>query len=360
MGFWWITLVSIYLVVVAVIVVHGLVVLWPANAQQGRNPAAPGASPTPTATPANGATATPAPTATPGATPAATPTVTPATRATPATRPTPSPTPATGATKVTGSIAICQGDQAGQESASLFGQQLCLSMEERMFWIVLLSGALGGLVHSLRSFAWYAGNRKLVVSWTAFYMTLPVVGATMAVIFYLVIRGGFFPQAQIAETSPFGFAALAVLVGMFTEEAAVKLKEVASTLLNPAEKGKDQATSAPTVSGVDPNTGALAGGTPVTVKGKSFDKAAQVNFGGKAGTKVVVAADGTQLTTLTPAGASAGAVAVEVVNPGNLKGSLANGFTYQAAAAPPPPAAGGESGAGGAGGAGAGAAGGGT
>jgi len=202
-----------------------------------------------------------------------------------------------------------------------------------MFWIVLLSGLLGGLVHSLRSFAWYAGNRKLVLSWAAFYVTLPVVGGAMALIFYLVIRGGFFPQAQISETSPFGFAALAVLIGMFTEEAAVKLKSVATTLLNPAEKGKDQATPAPTVKQITPATGVLAGGTAVTITGTGFDAKTHVQLGGKESTDIQVT-NGTTLTAKTPAAAVAGAVNVDVINSANLKGTLPNGFMYTAAAAP--------------------------
>ncbi len=39
-----------------------------------------------------------------------------------------------------------------------------LSLEARMVLIVALFGALGGLVHSLRSFYWYLGNRELVWS----------------------------------------------------------------------------------------------------------------------------------------------------------------------------------------------------
>jgi len=206
-----------------------------------------------------------------------------------------------------------------------------------MFWIILLCGMLGGLVHSLRSFAWYAGNRKLVLSWTAFYVTLPFVGGAMALIFYLVIRGGFFPQAQISETNPFGFAALAVLVGMFTEEAAVKLKSVAATLLTTAEKGKDQAPAAPTVTKVDPSTGSTLGGTSVTITGTAFDAAARVSFGGKMAAKIVVP-NNTTITAETPPAEKAGAVAVEVMNAGNLKGTLPNGFTYVAEVQPAPPA----------------------
>lgn len=220
------------------------------------------------------------------------------------------------------------GDQALTEL--FWVMPLCLSDEERLFLIVMFSGALGGLVHSLRSFYWYAGNRKLVLSWAGFYVTLPVLGATLATVFYVVVRGGFFsPQSEISDTSPFGFAALAALVGMFTEQAVEKLKKIMESTFADAPKGKDHAGPVVlTVSKVSPSSGPQAGGTEVTITGKGFDKAPTVTFGGKAPTDVKVAADGTSLTAKTPAVDAPGPVDVEVKNPDGKKASLAGGFTY--------------------------------
>ncbi|MDL1938664.1 MAG: hypothetical protein HUU09_00650 [Candidatus Jettenia caeni] len=108
--------------------------------------------------------------------------------------------------------------------------------------IVTLSGALGSLVHALRSFYKYVGNRELVWSWLAMYIMLPFIGATLGLLFYLIIRGGFFPHAETGETSPFGFMAMAALAGLFSEQAILKLKEVSETLLTKPEKGKDRIT----------------------------------------------------------------------------------------------------------------------
>ncbi|PYL76761.1 MAG: hypothetical protein DMF26_05685 [Verrucomicrobia bacterium] len=59
-------------------------------------------------------------------------------------------------------------------------------------------------------------------------------------IFYVVVRGGFFsPQTTFENTSPFGFAALAALVGLFSEQAVLKLKKVAETVLEPPAPGED-------------------------------------------------------------------------------------------------------------------------
>jgi hypothetical protein len=111
--------------------------------------------------------------------------------------------------------------------------------EVRLLLIVSLAGTLGTLVHEIRSLYWYIGNRDLVRSWIAKYVMQPFAGTALAVVFYLVIRGGFFsPQAGFKQTSPFGFAALAAMVGMFSEQAVLKLKQVAETVLAKPQPGK--------------------------------------------------------------------------------------------------------------------------
>jgi hypothetical protein len=112
--------------------------------------------------------------------------------------------------------------------------------EQRFLILVMTAGALGSLVHALRSAYWYVGNRNLVRSWIPKYLLLPLCGATLAVLFYLIVRGGFFsPRAGSAQTSPFGFCAFACLVGLFSEQAVLKLKQLAETIFVTAERGKD-------------------------------------------------------------------------------------------------------------------------
>jgi hypothetical protein len=126
------------------------------------------------------------------------------------------------------------------QQVTFFLWRFSISDEVRLLIIVTLVGALGGIVHALRSFYWYVGNRDLKYSWLPLYIIRPLVGATLAIVFYLVIRGGFFsPGATVEQTSPFGFAALAGLVGMFSEQAVLKLKELAETLLTKPKPGQD-------------------------------------------------------------------------------------------------------------------------
>lgn len=117
-----------------------------------------------------------------------------------------------------------------------------VSDEVRLLLLVIFTGAMGGILHALRSVAWYIGEQQLKRNWLPTYITQPFVGSTLAFLFYLVVRGGFFsPQASFQQTSPFGFAAMAGLIGMFSPQAVLKLKEVAETILTRPPAGKDTA-----------------------------------------------------------------------------------------------------------------------
>ena len=105
-----------------------------------------------------------------------------------------------------------------------------LSNEGRLLLIVVLAGALGGQVRSLRSLAWYVGNKQLKRSWLSQYILTPFIGAILAIVSYFIVRGGFCPaNSTVQQTNIFGFAGLASLVGIASEPIALKLKQVANT-----------------------------------------------------------------------------------------------------------------------------------
>lgn len=198
---------TVYLAVAIAFCLYGLIVFWPAPTPSGQSPSSPAgtskqidsttsaSSPAPTTAPAVRASSDLSPAATPSATP-------------------------------------------GKVSA--FGREFEVWDEVRLLWIVILAGALGSLIHAMRSVYWYVGNRNLVRSWLAKYFVMPFTGSALAVMFYFVIRGGFFsPQSDFSQTSPFGFAALSAMVGLFSEQAVLKLKQVAETILSKPEFGAD-------------------------------------------------------------------------------------------------------------------------
>jgi|SRR5690349_3489427 hypothetical protein len=125
---------------------------------------------------------------------------------------------------------------------AIFGGHVSTSLDVVLFVIVAAAGALGALIHTIRSLTWYLGNRSLRWSWVPFYVMLPLVGAGGGTVFYLVFRAGLFsPSTTTTQVNPFGFAAIASLVGLFSEQAMEKLHEVFGSLLAPARTGKDHA-----------------------------------------------------------------------------------------------------------------------
>jgi hypothetical protein len=91
-------------------------------------------------------------------------------------------------------------------------------------------------------------------------------------------------------------------------------------------------TLAPGVTGISPNHGSTAGGTPVTITGSNFQNGASVTVGGVAATNVNVADAGT--ITATTGSHAAGTVDV-VVTSGGILAALPSSYLF----APPPPVA---------------------
>jgi len=115
-----------------------------------------------------------------------------------------------------------------------------ISVELRLLAVVVLTGALGGQIHTLRSFASYVGNRRLRTSWLIQYLLTPFAAASLALVFYFVMRAGFFPANSTTQNmNVYGFAGLAGLVGLFSTMAVNKLRRMALELLGPLEKEED-------------------------------------------------------------------------------------------------------------------------
>jgi hypothetical protein len=95
-------------------------------------------------------------------------------------------------------------------------------------------------------------------------------------------------------------------------------------------------SAAPVVSVISPASGAVAGGTLVTITGSGFTGATGVKFGAAAATLSKVVSD-SELSAVSPAG-QAGAVDVTVIGPtGTSAVSSADKFTYTSPGSSPPP-----------------------
>lgn len=104
------------------------------------------------------------------------------------------------------------------------------SREVDLLLLVLICGALGSFAHGARSFVDFVGNRTLRASWSAWYLLYPLIGATLALIFYLAVRGGFMTTNAGTDVNLYGLTAISGLVGMFSKQATTKLSEVFTTM----------------------------------------------------------------------------------------------------------------------------------
>lgn len=136
------------------------------------------------------------------------------------------------------------GTQRVQECAPQaihwLGRGRKLTFDQQLFIAVILAGMLGGALHLLRSISWYIGNRQLVWSWLAYYLMLPIIGGALAVVAYVVMRAGFL---RIGTGTPYSYLAVALLVGMFSTPAALRLKEIAEAVFSRPRGGADTAPS---------------------------------------------------------------------------------------------------------------------
>lgn len=120
-------------------------------------------------------------------------------------------------------------------------------------------------------------------------------------------------NTQITAVAPAGSGTVDVSVKVGTASVA---KQNSYTYL-----------TAPSVTAITPNVGALAGGTSVTITGTNLKAISKIEFGVNQGTSVVINATGTSLTVTTPSRVSVGLVNVTLTGPGGVT-IVPNGFEY--------------------------------
>src|SRR5271170_4784058 len=135
--------------------------------------------------------------------------------------------------------------------ASVFGYQLTATPDARLFITVVAAGALGSLVHCLTSFADYAGNRTLKRSWVWYLILRTPIGIALALLFYLVLRGGLIaPTLSTTPTgptlkshawtllNPYGLAAIAAMAGMFSKAGDRQAQRAVRYLVQDRQSGR--------------------------------------------------------------------------------------------------------------------------
>ncbi len=202
-----------------------------------------------------------------------------------------------------------------------------------LYFMVVMAGALGGCIHALRSLYWYFGQGELKWRWMPMYVSLPFLGAAMAMLFSLVIIAGLVDQAGGGRSQALFIIAIGGLVGMFSQQAALKLTDVANAFFTKPGPGKDskpqeslsvgqQKVAVITATAMSPTEGPI--GTQVKITGTGFSNSTTVTFGDVPAK--VTSVDSASITVEAPIGT--GPVELTVKS-GEQSTKVPGQFTYQ-------------------------------
>ncbi len=198
-------------------------------------------------------------------------------------------------------------------------------LPRHLFMMIILAGALGGCLHGLRSLVWHVGERDLEIGRLLKYFLLPLIGVVIGVIFFLAVSAGFY-NVQGGSTQSMILIGLSGLVGMFSDEAVVKLKKIAEGLLTEVPSvGKVTTIS---VTSITPKYG--SSGTEVAILGEAFDEPPIIRFGNKLAT--VKKSSPTFILVTTPEcdkGKDGGKVDLIVINKNGQSFTVPEVFEYK-------------------------------
>jgi hypothetical protein len=116
--------------------------------------------------------------------------------------------------------------------------------EKYLVIVNALFGILGGATYGLASLTIWIANNKYERSWTLWYISRPIIGAALALIFYFLIRAGLVGGFPI-NVGDFGFAAISIIIGLLSTAAMKKLRDVFDVLFG-IDKRKDDMGDEPT------------------------------------------------------------------------------------------------------------------
>jgi len=120
----------------------------------------------------------------------------------------------------------------------ILNSKFYIGPETLLLFVMMISGAMGACVFSLWGASSHLSRNDFdYEKWKMWYFTRPFVGAGLALFFYLLIRGGLLTiGAEFMTLNLVVIAGLSGLVGMFAEQAILKLNELADATFGAAPK----------------------------------------------------------------------------------------------------------------------------
>jgi hypothetical protein len=108
-----------------------------------------------------------------------------------------------------------------------------------LMFLVALGGFLGNMIHIATSFTAFIGSGTFNRKWILWYCVKPFTAACLALGLYFVFRAGFLNySADAASINLYGVLTIAILAGLFTDKATLKLGEVFDVVFSIKKDGK--------------------------------------------------------------------------------------------------------------------------
>ena len=103
-----------------------------------------------------------------------------------------------------------------------------------MLVIVISMSGVGACIHGITSLSDYIGNNTFSLKWLVWFISRPIIGILLGIIFYFLLRMGFVNGGSeaINPINPYAVAAFSGMVGMFSKQATDKLSEIFNQLFN--------------------------------------------------------------------------------------------------------------------------------
>mgnify|MGYP003640417195 CR=1 FL=1 len=135
-----------------------------------------------------------------------------------------------------------------------------------LFLAVLSAGMIGGAVYSLRAHTVHIGIGNYQASWWQWNVTRPFLSGALAILFFFLVRAGFVENGAANSLRPEGFIAIGGLVGLFTDQAWAKIRQVANAMFAEADHGAEightpPVTTPPQTETGTPSVAGAGGGT---------------------------------------------------------------------------------------------------
>ena len=223
------------------------------------------------------------------------------------------------------------GAATEHEVGFLFGLfTIQLTADTALLVLVLVAGSIGAFIHAATSFGDFVGNRTFVASWGWWYALRIFVGATLALLLYFAVRGGFLSgSSSTTDVNEYGVAALAGLAGLFSKQATDKLREVFTTMFRVSEQGGDaqrkDSLNAPAITAAMPSPGTQGQSNDVTLTGTGLLATSKVTAGGQ---PLATTFDGKALQVTIPAALATGESVKLVVQNSEGEGGSSEPFDY--------------------------------